>query len=232
LAKRVFISYRRDDTASVARLVYDRLWRVLSKLNVFFDVSTVAGGDDFDKKIATAIDKSDAALVLIGDRWLIETSTGQARIWEKDDYVRAEVREALARPILVVPILVSGAEMPKAEQLPEDVRAITTRSALPLRHVSFDDDAENIIATILGERPRDRHWERQTSIWSQIFYATGGAVLAAVILLIIALLHFWLLARPLSVSIGMPMTVLMIVITIILGGWAGIRHAARRPARR
>jgi hypothetical protein len=231
LAKRVFISYRRDDTAPVARLIYDRLWRVLSKTNVFFDVSTIHGGEDFKQKIASEIGKSDAALILIGERWLIKTPAGQVRIWEPDDYVRAEVREALAQHIRVIPILVSGAEMPKPEQLPEDIQIVTTKNALSLRHESFDDDAEKILATVLGEQARERNWEKQNSIWTMILYATVGAVLAALIVIIVALLHFWMLDRALSASIGAPTTALMMALSIILGVWAGLWRAKRRPTR-
>src|SRR5262249_49813359 len=39
-------------------------------------------------------------------------------------------RAALARPILVLPVLVAGARMPQSEQLPEDVKAITTKTLL------------------------------------------------------------------------------------------------------
>ena len=228
MAKRVFISYRREDTAPVARLVYDRLWRVLSKANVFFDVSTIAGGEDFQSKIASGIGKSDATLVLIGEGWLKESPTRKIRIWEENDYVRSEVREALARPLLLLPILVSGASMPKPEQLPEDIRAITMKSALPLRHESFEDDVENILSAILGVGTRKRNWEKQTTIWSCIFHTIGGIAAALAFLLIVALMHFWLLDRPLSASIGVPMTVLTAIATAVVGGWFGLSRARRQ----
>jgi hypothetical protein len=230
LAKRVFISYRREDTAPVARLVYDRLWRVLSKANVFFDVSTIAGGEDFQNRIATGIGKSDATLVLIGDGWLKETPTQKIRIWDKDDYVRAEVRESLARPMLLLPILVAGATMPKPEQLPEDIRAITTKNALPLRHESFDDDTENILSAVLGTGARERNWEKKVSVWSRILHTLGGIAAAVAFLLFVALMHFWLLDRPLSASIGVPMTILTALITIIVGGWLGLSRAKRQAS--
>jgi hypothetical protein len=149
--KRVFISYRREDTASAAGRVYDRLARLLSKSNVFFDVSTIGGGEDFAQRIASEIGNSDAALVFIGDKWLEPTPPGgQPRIFEPNDYVRAELRAVLSRPLLIVPVLVGGARMPKQEQLPQDVSAITVKNALPLRHESFDDDTENIVAAVLG----------------------------------------------------------------------------------
>ena len=93
--------------------------------------------------------RSDAALILIGREWLaLVQSTGNARIWQSHDYVRAEVHAALTRRILRLPVLVARAQMPKPEQLPEDVRAITTKQALPLRHESFDDDTETIVAVL------------------------------------------------------------------------------------
>ena len=162
MPKKVFISYRREDTAAAAGRVYDRLARVLAKPNVFFDVSTIAGGEDFVQRIAAEITKSDAALVFIGDKWLEQSAPGgRARIFEPDDYVRAELRATLSRPVLILPVLVGGAHMPKAELLPEDIRAITTKNALPLRHESFDDDTENIVAAVLGLKAGERAWEER-----------------------------------------------------------------------
>ena len=162
MSKKVFISYRREDTAPAAGRVYDRLWRLLSKPNVFFDVSTIGGGEDFEQKISSEMGRSDAALIFIGREWLGPVQpTRNARIWETHDYVRAEVRAALARRIFLLPVLVAGAQMPKPEQLPEDLRAITTKNALPLRHESFDDDTEAIVAALLGRPAREWSWENK-----------------------------------------------------------------------
>ena len=65
MAKKVFISYRREDTAPAAGRVYDRLSRLLSKRNVFFDVSTISGGENFESRIVSGIERSDAALAFI-----------------------------------------------------------------------------------------------------------------------------------------------------------------------
>jgi TIR domain len=203
VSKKVFISYRREDTAPSAGRVYDRLSRLLSKPNVFFDVSTIGGGEDFKEKIVSAIGRSDAALIFIGREWLAPVQpAGKARIWEASDYVRTELRAALARPILVLPVLVAGAQMPQPEQLPEDVKAITTKNALPLRHESFDDDAENIVATVLGVSGKERPWENKGTLWSKIAYGIGGAIVALAVVVAVALVHFWILDRSLSESIG------------------------------
>jgi len=227
--KRVFISYRREDTAAAAGRVYDRLSRILSKPNVFFDVSTIGGGEDFVQRIASEIGKSDAALIFIGDKWLDQTKPGgRARICEADDYVRAELHAALSRPLLVLPVLVGGARMPRPEQLPEDIRAITTKNALPQRHESFDDDTENIVAAVLGLSAGERAWEDKGSVGRRIAYAVGGALAVSMLLLLIALLHFWVLGRPLSASIGAPLTTLILFFGAIIGAWLGLRYEARK----
>jgi TIR domain len=227
--KRVFISYRREDTAAAAGRVYDRLARLLTKANVFFDVSTIGGGEDFAQRIASEIGRSDAALVFIGDKWLEQVPPGGAlRIAQPDDYVRAELRAALTRPLLVLPVLVGGAKMPKPEQLPEDIRAVTTKNALPLRHESFDDDTENIVAAVLGLSATERAWEDKGTLKAKIAYALGGALAVSALMLIGALVHFWLLARPLSASIGGPLTTLMLIACALLGALLGLRYEARR----
>jgi hypothetical protein len=69
---------------------------------------------NFETTIVDSIARSDVALIFIGEKWLQPVQpTGKARIWEANDYVRAELHAALARPILVLPVLVGEAEMPK-----------------------------------------------------------------------------------------------------------------------
>ncbi|HEX9752759.1 MAG TPA: toll/interleukin-1 receptor domain-containing protein [Methyloceanibacter sp.] len=229
MAKRVFISYRREDTGPAAGRVYDRLSRLLPKSNLFFDVSTIGGGEDFVRRIHSEIGRSDVALVFIGDKWLEPAHpSGRGRIWEQDDFVRAELRAALGRPMLILPILVAGARMPKPEQLPEDVRAVTGRNALPLRHESFDGDTESIVAAVLGVSAKDRAWEDKGTLRTKIGYGVGGAIAAAALLLVAALVHFWLLARPFSASIGGPLTTLLLIGGMTCGFWLGLRYEARK----
>jgi hypothetical protein len=142
--------------------------------------------------------------------------------------VRAELRTALSRPLLVVPVLVGGARMPRPEQLPEDIRAITAKNALPLRHESFDDDTENIVAAVLGLKAGERAWEDKGSLGIKIAYAVGAALAVSMLLLLIALLHHWVLGRPLSASIGAPLTTLILIAGAIIGAWLGLRYEARK----
>ena len=232
MAKKIFISYRREDSAAAAGRVYDRLSRLLPKKNLFFDVSAIGGGEDFVQRIESEIGQSHVVLVFIGDKWLEPTGrNGKPRIWDSDDFVRAELRAALARPMLVLPVLIGGARMPRPEQLPDGIRAIVSKNALPLRHESFDDDTENIVSAVLGGTAKERAWEERNTLKAKIVYGVGGAIVAATLMLAGALLHFWILARPLSASIGGPLTTVLLIGGTIFGTWAGLRYAALRRKR-
>jgi hypothetical protein len=232
VSKRVFISYRREDAGSSAGRVYDRLRKIFPKSNVYFDLNTIKAGEDFAKSIVAAIERSDVVLVFIGKNWMASRHDGDpARIWDPSDYVRAEVRAALARPILVLPVLVDGAQMVRPELLPDDVRAIATRNAVPLRLESFDDDTENIVTTILGVSAKERSWDDRRKITTPFGFSLAGCIVALVILGIGALVHFWVLARPLSASIGAPATTLLLFLGAILGAGIGLLYEAQRRRR-
>jgi hypothetical protein len=231
VAKRVFISYRREDTAPAAGRVYDRLSQLLSKRNVFFDVSTIAGGEIFDRKLMSEIKRSDAVLVFIGKSWLAVRG-GRARLEEPGDYVRAEVSAALARSVLVLPVLVDGARMPLPDQLPDDIRPITSRNALLLRHESFDDDAENIVAAVLGVAAGARPWDDRGRLGMKLGYAAAGLIAAVTAMIVTAIVHFWVVGRPLSASIGEAATTLLLFAGAALGVVAGLGYEARRRKKR
>lgn len=236
MPKRVFISYRRHDTAPAAGRVYDRLCQLLPKHNVFFDVTTIAGGEDFVTKLTSAIQKSDAILVFIGKKYLEPTAEGVVRLLETEDHVRAEVRAALQKTgqksDIVLPVLVDGAVMPRPDQLPDDIRAICTRNALPLRHESFDDDTENVVKAILGVSAKTRIWDDNGKLIVKIGYAFAGVTAAFVLLGLGAVAHFWLWSRPISASIGDQATTALLIAGGILGAWIGFRYEADRRKRR
>ena len=231
MAKRVFISYRREDTAPAAGRVYDRLCQLLSKPNVFFDVSTIAGGEIFDRKLMSEIERSDAVLVFIGKSWLASDG-GRVRVAEPGDYVRAEVSAALQRSVLVLPVLVDGARMPQPDQLPDDIRAITSRNALPLRHESFDDDVENIVAAVLGVAAGARPWDDRGRLGIKLGYAAAGLFAAVTALIVTAVVHFWVAGRPLSASIGEAATTLLLLAGAAMGVVLGLGYEARRRKKR
>ena len=203
----VFISYRRSDTASSAGRIYDRIANEIQYGIVFFDVSTIKPGDNFVAEISRSMKASDLALILIGDRWLeLDSAGGQPRIWNEDDYVRIEIRSALVNRVRVVPVLVDNGRMPQLGQLPEDICEITVRNALHLRHETFDEDAETIISYIKSIKKRRNRL-------TLVIHGLIGFTLGALAAIAIATINYLLSSLPLTESIGLFMTnVLLLVI--------------------
>jgi hypothetical protein len=227
--KNIFLSYRHSDTdASVGR-IYDRLVQLTPRNHVFFDVSAVGPGIDFEREIVTAMQASEIALFFIGDKWLgRETATGSARIWEDGDYVRTEARAALAiNNVKILPVLVGGARMPRHDQLPPDIREIAARNALFLRHERFDDDAETIIAAIFGKSIVHRSTTSIKSNLKAILYGIVGAIFGIIIVSMFGLAHSYVYMRPMSTSIGLPLTIIMLISGPTMGFIGGIYYSFR-----
>jgi hypothetical protein len=63
-------------------------------------------------------------LVIIGAASLsARNEEGRDRLHNPDDIVRLELKTALDRKIQIIPLLVQDAIMPRAEQLPDDLKA-------------------------------------------------------------------------------------------------------------
>lgn len=146
-ALRVFISYRREDSAGYAGRLHDSLSSHLPAADVFMDVGGIELGVDFTTAIANAVAICDVLLALIGPRWMTaDTTAGNRRLDEPDDYVVAEIAAALERDLRVIPVLLEGAPMPEAADLPERIRGLARRNAVTLDTVSWPTDLEGIIA--------------------------------------------------------------------------------------
>lgn len=138
---KIFISYRRQETAWPARQLYDVLVARFGVESVFKDVDDIEPGDDFVDRITDAVAACDVLLALIGPHWVTMTDEGgQRRLDNPDDFVRLELKAALGRGVRVVPILVDGARMPAPEDLPEDIAAITRRQAVEINPVGFNTE--------------------------------------------------------------------------------------------
>jgi hypothetical protein len=62
--------------------------------------------------------------------------------------LRIEIATALKRGIRVIPVLVEGALMPSAAELPEDLKGLARRHALEASHTRFSADSERLISAI------------------------------------------------------------------------------------
>jgi hypothetical protein len=73
---------------------------------------------------------------------------GQRRLHQPDDFVAIEIAAALARDIRVIPVLVDGARIPKASELPDSLKRLAGRQAIEVRQPHFDRDAEALIEKV------------------------------------------------------------------------------------
>jgi len=146
---RVFMSYRREETAYPAAWLYDRLAKRFGGDQVFKDVDSIELGDDFVEAITRAVDSCDVLLALIGDRWLtIADAEGKRRIYDAEDFVRLEIEVALTRNVRIIPILVDGARMPRANNLPTSIAKLAHRQALELSASRFEFDLSRLLRVL------------------------------------------------------------------------------------
>jgi len=138
---KIFISYRRDDSADVTGRIGDRLRDHFGDENVFTDVDDIPLGVDFRKHLDDAVRQCDVLLAVIGRTWSsVADEAGNQRLIDPTDFVRIEIESALDRGIPVVPLLVQGADMPKKEQLPATLESLAFQNA---QHVRRDPDFKN-----------------------------------------------------------------------------------------
>jgi len=143
---RIFISYRRQDSAYPAGWLYDRLAERFGPEQIFKDVDSIELGDDFVETITNAVGSCDILLALIGQEWLDAAgSDGSRRLSDPDDFVRLEIEAALKRKVLLIPILVEGALMPRGDQLPPSIAPMVRRQALELSPNRFRADTERLL---------------------------------------------------------------------------------------
>src|SRR5262245_19891472 len=147
MAVKIFINYRRDDSIGMAGRLHDRLAQTFGRDKLFMDVDHIPVGVDFVEHLNSQVAACDAILVVIGPHWLdAKDESGDRRLDNPDDFVAIEIAAALARDIRVIPVLVDGARMPKASQLPDSLKPLARRHAIEVRHAHFGHDAEALVA--------------------------------------------------------------------------------------
>ena len=151
MSGQIFISYRREESRWSARSLRDRLCRDFDPTQIFMDIDAIALGEDFVKAIETRVAKCDVLLAVIGNNWLTsKDEQGNRRLDDPEDFVGMEIGTALKREILVIPVLVDGALMPRSTDLPEDLKLLSRRNALRIADTSFEGDCQRLAATIKG----------------------------------------------------------------------------------
>src|SRR2546428_10904958 len=104
---RIFISYRRDDTAGHAGHLYADLVAHFGADSVFMDTETIEPGADFTVQLSREIASCNVLIALIGKQWL------QRRGRVPKEYLGPGLQAAPARNIAVISHLLRRARRPR-----------------------------------------------------------------------------------------------------------------------
>jgi TIR domain len=186
MAERAFISYRRDDTSGYAGRIYDRLQDQFPD-QIFMDVTGIEAGVDFVESIDREVRASNVLVALIGKHWL-----DADRLNDAEDFVNREIALALENKIPVIPVLLRGARMPSAAELPDSLKPLSRRNAIEIGEATFDRDMAALINTL-----RPRLGRKGTLNWKWII--TAGALFIALVVVgssAVILRNVWMTPTP------------------------------------
>ena len=125
---RIVISYRRDDTEAMTGRIYDCLVDHYGEDTVYRDLESIPVGKDYRVDVNEAVRSADLLLVIIGQRWTgLRHNT--VRIKEAGDAVRSEIKAAMDYGVPMIPVLVDDAIMPRAHDLPADIKNFAYNNA-------------------------------------------------------------------------------------------------------
>lgn len=145
----IFISYRREDAEGQAGRLFGDLANHFGDDTVFMDVTAIEPGRDFRRVIDEQVASCSVLLAVIGKNWIdAKDEAGLRRLEDPMDFVRLETASALKRDIPVVPVLIQGARIPRAEQLPGDLAELAYRNGVELTHARWDSDVQVLIKAL------------------------------------------------------------------------------------
>lgn len=191
---RIFISYRRQgEGAGYAGRLADKLLQEFGEDQCFRDIDDIEAGVDFVQSINEAVGTCEVLITVIGRDWVSMTDgRGNLRLEDPNDFVRLEIAAALSRNVRVIPVLVGGAEMPSAEQLPDALEPLSRRQAHEITDTRWDFDVGRLLDSIEAAGVRRLAQKRSVSL------RRVGSFAAAVAGLIVLSTAVWQLAAAMS----------------------------------
>jgi pterin-4a-carbinolamine dehydratase len=146
---KIFVSYRREDSGSIARHLAETLSRAFGPNSVFIDTDSIRAAQNWKNEIDKALHESSVVLVVIGPRWLfLQDPDGRRRIDNEDDWVRAEILAAVEPGKTMLPVLVSGAVLPAEKALPERLRPLLNSQDYVINEMYWERDTSDFIKRI------------------------------------------------------------------------------------
>lgn len=126
--KQVFISYRRDRTAGLARVVQMELER--RGYPCFLDVDDL-GAEHFDERLLREIEQAPNFVLVLAPGSL-------DRCRDPEDWMRREITHALKHGRNIVPLVAEGFQFPRTAELPPELESLQRLNAVVYSHEYFN----------------------------------------------------------------------------------------------
>lgn len=139
----IFISYRRSDGFATAQLIYDRLEQ--RGYRVSFDMETLRSGN-FNTQLYERIEKCQDVVVIISKDAL------NFRENPEDDWLRLEIAHALKHKKNIIPVFLRDVNIPKKEELPEDIAEIVMKNGVTASEEHFDSTIQKLCRLMHAKR--------------------------------------------------------------------------------
>ena len=153
-AQRVFLSYRRGDSASYAIALKIVLEQKLPDVSVFVDTASVDPAERWPDRLTTALDHSSAVVALIGPNWRFGAD-GTDRFADPKDWVLRELAYALEHK-MVVPVFFDTTATTAYQDLPPSLTGMLDIQGLELSRAHWSQNVDRLafsVAKILGTVP-------------------------------------------------------------------------------
>ena len=147
MSRLIFMSYRREDTQGFARGIYENLAKRYGRHNVFRDIDSIPAGAQFAQFIEEKIAQAGVVLALIGRDW--NPAVGDSRRLDSPtDLVRVEVEAALRLKRPIIPVRISGAPMPTANDLIPSLSSLCQLNAAEISDARWEHDLARLCEAI------------------------------------------------------------------------------------
>jgi hypothetical protein len=123
MPSKIVLSYRRSDSDVITGRIRDNLANRYGEDAIFMDIDSIPLGFDYRKQMKDALIENKVMIAVIGPKWLGGRGK-DARINADNDPVRIELETALQQGTPIIPVLVGGATMPKATDLPQSLQEL------------------------------------------------------------------------------------------------------------
>tara|TARA_R110002073_G_scaffold318350_1_gene492462 strand:+ start:1311 stop:2984 length:1674 start_codon:yes stop_codon:yes gene_type:complete len=180
----IFINYRREDTRADAGRLYDRLSAHFGPEHVFMDIDDIDPGQNFTQVLEETLGRCSVVIAVIGRQWLdCQDEAGRRRLDDSNDFIQLEIRRALERKIILIPVLVGGSKMPAVDELPVAIADLALQQAFEISDTRFHADVDALIDDL---ETADKGLRHKTKVSKPVLFA-----LSSIAIVLICFLLYW-----------------------------------------